>query len=47
MPKDAEAGASLLLLVINPDGLSETVGCIERADCQHFTHKNDLSDKWR
>lgn len=41
----AEAGAALMLLDINPEGLSETVGCLEKADCQHFTYKIDLSDK--
>jgi NAD(P)-dependent dehydrogenase (short-subunit alcohol dehydrogenase family) len=41
----AEAGASVLLLDVNPEGLSKTVGCLETAHCQHSTHEIDLADK--
>jgi len=41
----AEAGAALWLLDINLDGLSETVGCLGKAHCEHVTYQIDLSDK--
>jgi NAD(P)-dependent dehydrogenase (short-subunit alcohol dehydrogenase family) len=41
----AEAGASVLLLDVNIQGLSETVGCLENAHCQHTTYQIDLADK--
>jgi 3-oxoacyl-[acyl-carrier protein] reductase len=43
----AEAGASVLLLDVNPEGLSKTVGCLETARCQHSTYEIDLADKKR
>ncbi|MGZ4847581.1 MAG: SDR family NAD(P)-dependent oxidoreductase, partial [Halobacteriota archaeon] len=41
----AEAGASVLLLDVNTQGLSETVGCLENARCLHTTYEIDLADK--
>ncbi len=41
----AEAGASVLLLDVNPEGLSKAVGCLETASCQHSTYEIDLADK--
>jgi len=41
----AEAGAVVTLLDTNPEGLSETVGCLEKGDCEHVTYKIDLSNK--
>jgi NAD(P)-dependent dehydrogenase (short-subunit alcohol dehydrogenase family) len=41
----AEAGASVLLVDVNPAGLSEAVGCLETASCQHSIFEIDLADK--
>ena len=41
----AEAGASVLLLDVNPKGLSVAVSCLETTKCQHATYEIDLADK--
>ena len=41
----AEAGASVFLLDVNLEGLSETVGCLQDARCHHTTYEIDLADK--
>jgi len=35
----------VLLLDVNAEGLSETVGCLETAHCQHPIHEIDLANK--
>ena len=41
----AEAGAAVVLLDVNPDGLTKTLGCLDATRCEHSAYEIDLADK--